>query len=76
MNCIYNCDFLLMFLGQNISSQTKCTVLLGIDREQWGIDNPSSERIKIDSVLEQILNTLEPVCFSEQQFCISFFQVR
>lgn len=49
--------------------------LLGVDREQWTSDIAPEDRKNYDSVLEQVLSLLEPVCLQEQQFCVSFFQV-
>lgn len=58
-----------------MSTPTKNLALLGIDREQWASDILPEDRKNYDSVLEQVLSLLEPVCLQEQQFCVSFFQV-
>lgn len=58
-----------------VSTPTKNLALLGVDREQWTSDVIPEDRKKYDSVLEQVLSLLEPVCLQEQQFCVSFFQV-
>ncbi|XP_039288046.1 exocyst complex component 1-like isoform X3 [Nilaparvata lugens] len=49
--------------------------LLGVERDQWGADHEPSERARFDQVLERVLAQLEPVCLSEQNFCVSFFQL-
>jgi len=49
--------------------------LLGIEREQWVLEVDMGERTRFDQVLEIVLSQLEPVCLSEQNFCISFFQL-
>lgn len=49
--------------------------LLGIEKEQWTHDFDEEERARFDQVLEIVLSQLEPVCLSEQNFCISFFQL-
>lgn len=49
--------------------------LLGIEREQWSQDIDVDERTRFDQILEIVLSQLEPVCLSEQNFCISFFQL-
>lgn len=61
---------------QQSSKQTQVPYgLLGVDREQWSSNVDSYERQKYDTVLESVLAELEPVCLSEQQFCVSFFQL-
>lgn len=47
-----------------------------MDRDQWTSDITAEDRKNYDSVLEQVLALLEPVCLQEQQFCVSFFQVQ
>lgn len=49
--------------------------LLGIEKEQWTHDFDEEERARFDQVLETVLSHIEPVCLSEQNFCISFFQL-
>lgn len=49
--------------------------LLGVEREQWGPECDASERLRFDHVLEKVLAQLEPVCLSEQKFCVTFFQL-
>lgn len=49
--------------------------LLGVERDQWTQDVDLEERARFDQVLEIVLSQLEPVCLSEQNFCISFFQL-
>ncbi|RZF37975.1 hypothetical protein LSTR_LSTR005475 [Laodelphax striatellus] len=50
--------------------------LLGVDREQWVTDSdPAAERVRFDQMLERVLAQLEPVCLSEQNFCVAFFQL-
>ncbi|XP_067000465.2 exocyst complex component 1 isoform X2 [Anabrus simplex] len=49
--------------------------LLGVEREQWGVEVDVAERRRFDEVLERVLAELEPVCLAEQNFCVSFFQL-
>lgn len=49
--------------------------LLGVDREFWAQECDAQERQRFDQVLEAVLSELEPICLSEQNFCISFFQL-
>lgn len=49
--------------------------ILGINREQWSVGVDPYDRQRYDNILERILNELQPVALSEQQFCISFFQL-
>ena len=35
----------------------------------------SSDRLKFDDVLEQLLKGLEPSCLEEQNFCVGFFKL-
>lgn len=49
--------------------------LLGEYNSQWTSDMLSVDRSNIESVLEKILSTIEPVALKEQNFCISFFQL-
>ncbi|XP_076043621.1 exocyst complex component Sec3 [Oratosquilla oratoria] len=49
--------------------------LLGVDREQWGSELDISERQKFDEIFERVLSELQPVCLTEQEFCISFFNL-
>lgn len=49
--------------------------LLGVERDQWGMECDPSERLRFDHTLEKVLAQLEPVCLSEQKFCVAFFQL-
>lgn len=49
--------------------------ILGTNRDQWSVEVDPNDRQRYDSILERILNELQPVALSEQQFCISFFQL-
>ena len=49
--------------------------LLGIEREQWNQEIDQAERMRFDEVFERALTELEPVCLSEQTFCVQFFQL-
>ncbi|XP_050532723.1 exocyst complex component 1 isoform X2 [Daktulosphaira vitifoliae] len=49
--------------------------LLGIDKELWAQESDTQERQRFDQVLEAVLSELEPICLSEQNFCVSFFQL-
>lgn len=49
--------------------------LLGVEQDQWGVEYDPAERTRFDQVLERVLAQLEPVCLSEQNFCVSFFQL-
>lgn len=49
--------------------------LLGVEREQWGAEYDVTERTRFDQVLEKVLAQLEPVCLTEQNFCVAFFQL-
>ncbi|XP_014282653.1 exocyst complex component 1 [Halyomorpha halys] len=55
-------------------SQNSTSALLGIEREQWSESDPG-ERARFNQIFEKVLSQLEPVCLSEQQFCINFFQL-
>lgn len=44
--------------------------LLG--NEQW---SPQGEGALLDSVLDNVLSQLQPVCLAEQAFCISFLHL-
>ncbi|XP_046671400.1 exocyst complex component 1-like [Homalodisca vitripennis] len=46
-----------------------------VERDQWGVECDPSERLRFDHILEKVLAQLEPVCLSEQNFCVSFFQL-
>lgn len=60
----------------SIGSKTSSpSCLLGIEREHWTHDFDEDERARFDQVLEIVLSQLEPVCLSEQNFCVSFFQL-
>lgn len=66
--------------AQNLSSGVgvKATPqgnLLGIEREQWSQEIDQAERMRFDEVFERALTELEPVCLSEQNFCVQFFQL-
>lgn len=67
--------FYLLSVSTAVSTPTKNVALLGVDREQWTSDVVPADRKNYDSVLEQVLSLLEPVCLQEQQFCVLFFQV-
>lgn len=58
-----------------MTTPTKNTALIGMDKELWSLDVSLETRKNYDSVLEQVLTQLEPVCLQEQQFCVAFFQV-
>ncbi|XP_037075507.1 exocyst complex component 1-like [Pollicipes pollicipes] len=49
-------------------------VLLGSEREAWTTLD-SSDRLRFDDVLEQLLKGLEPSCLEEQNFCVGFFKL-
>lgn len=49
--------------------------LLGVDKEFWAQESDTQERLRFDQVLEAVLSELEPICLSEQNFCVSFFQL-
>lgn len=49
--------------------------LLGVEREQWSTDVDPKERQRFDQVFDTVLSELEPVCLSEQNFCVHFFQL-
>ncbi|KAG8224578.1 hypothetical protein J437_LFUL003097 [Ladona fulva] len=60
--------------------------LLGSDRESWAAEGSSAahagspgsgvtDRRRFDEVLEKALAALEPVCLSEQKFCVRFFHL-
>lgn len=49
--------------------------MIGVHRDLWPTGIDAEERRKLDSLLEKVLGDLEPVALSEQQFCISFFQM-
>ncbi|XP_071451140.1 exocyst complex component 1 isoform X2 [Hetaerina americana] len=59
--------------------------LLGSDRETWAGDGSSAahgssgggvtDRRRFDEVLDRALAALEPVCLSEQKFCVRFFHL-
>lgn len=49
--------------------------LLGVDKEFWSQESDAQERQRFDQVLETVLSELEPICLSEQNFCVSFFQL-
>lgn len=49
--------------------------MIGVHRDLWPTGIDVEERRKLDSLLEKVLGDLEPVALSEQQFCISFFQM-
>ncbi|XP_050053093.1 exocyst complex component 1 isoform X2 [Aphis gossypii] len=49
--------------------------LLGVDKEFWAQESDTQERQRFDQVLEAVLSELEPICLSEQNFCVSFFQL-
>ncbi|KAL1138810.1 hypothetical protein AAG570_008872 [Ranatra chinensis] len=61
-------------ISGKVKGQNNYIALLGIEREQWP-DTDIAERIRFHQVFEKILSLLEPVCLSEQQFCVSFFQL-
>ncbi|XP_050428979.1 exocyst complex component 1 [Adelges cooleyi] len=49
--------------------------LLGVDKELWTLESDAKERQRFDQVLETVLSELEPICLSEQNFCVTFFQL-
>jgi len=49
--------------------------LLGVDKEFWAQESDAQARQRFDQVLEAVLSELEPICLSEQNFCVSFFQL-
>ena len=49
--------------------------LLGVDRDLWGSELDVAERQKFDEIFERVLSELEPVCLSEQEFSIYFFNL-
>lgn len=49
--------------------------LLGVEKELWTQESDTQERQRFDQVLETVLSELEPICLSEQNFCVSFFQL-
>lgn len=49
--------------------------MIGVNRDLWPTGIDSDERRKLDTLLEKVLADLEPVALSEQQFCITFFQM-
>ncbi|XP_035207311.1 exocyst complex component 1-like [Stegodyphus dumicola] len=60
-------------LGLKSSVKVKSLSLLGMDPEQYGSDLDVMEWEIFDKILENLLSALEPVCLSEQQFCMQFF---
>lgn len=56
-------------------SSSNSSGLLGIERDQWVQEVDLEERARFDQILEIVLSQLEPVCLSEQNFCIAFFQL-
>lgn len=54
---------------------TSPTTLIGLDREFWTLDTSTADRLKYETVLEQVLTQLEPVFLQEQLFCVKFFQL-
>lgn len=62
-------------VGKQSSTSSSPTGLLGVDKDQWSCDIDTSERSRFDNVLETVLSQLQPVCLSEQNFCITFFQL-
>lgn len=55
-------------------NQSISCALLGVERDQWPETDPN-ERMRFSHIFEKVLSQLEPVCLSEQQFCINFFQL-
>lgn len=50
--------------------------LLGVNRDAWSSNGiETTEREKFDTILEKVLNELEPIALEEQLFCINFFQL-
>lgn len=49
--------------------------LLGVEKDLNIQEVDPQERARFDQILEIVLSQLEPVCLSEQNFCISFFQL-
>ncbi|XP_057667737.1 exocyst complex component 1 [Diorhabda carinulata] len=54
---------------------TSPTIIIGLDRDQWTLETSTKDRDRYDSILEQVLTSLEPVFLQEQQFCLKFFQL-
>ncbi|KAL3276809.1 hypothetical protein HHI36_012172 [Cryptolaemus montrouzieri] len=54
---------------------TSPTSLLGHDRDIWSLEISADDRKKYDTILDQVLTQLEPVCLQEQMFCVNFFQL-
>ncbi|KAG8178072.1 hypothetical protein JTE90_007057 [Oedothorax gibbosus] len=55
------------------SVKTKSLSLLGMDPEQYGSDLDVQEWEGFDRILENLLSALEPICLSEQKFCVKYF---
>ncbi|KAL1488467.1 hypothetical protein ABEB36_014938 [Hypothenemus hampei] len=51
------------------------TTLIGLDRDFCTLETSTSDRLRYENVLEQVLTQLEPVFIQEQQFCVKFFQL-
>ncbi|KAK9882783.1 hypothetical protein WA026_023201 [Henosepilachna vigintioctopunctata] len=49
--------------------------LLGQDKDAWTLEISDTNRKKYDTILDQVLTQLEPVCLQEQMFCVKFFQL-
>ncbi|XP_042208281.1 exocyst complex component 1-like [Homarus americanus] len=61
--------------AQTLGTRTNTGALLGVDRDQWGSELDMQERQKFDEIFERVLSELQPVCLSEQEFCIAFFNL-
>nr|XP_018898430.1 PREDICTED: exocyst complex component 1 isoform X2 [Bemisia tabaci] len=64
------------WLSVSVSSKSQPSAsLLGVDRELWAQEVSPAERLRFDQVFERVLSELEPVCLSEQNFCVHFFEL-
>ncbi|KAG1710458.1 Exocyst complex component 1 [Nymphon striatum] len=62
--------------SQDLSSRANTKVrasLLGNESEHFGSELDINDKQKFDRLFEQMLSELEPVCLSEQKFCVVFF---
>nr|CAG4643786.1 EOG090X02H9 [Lepidurus arcticus] len=60
-------------VGTNVQPAQQC--LLGLEPELWVSDLESGDRKRLDELLECVLTELEPICLTEQEFCVTFFQL-
>lgn len=61
-------------VSSKVKTQNNYGALLGVEREHWPGSDPT-ERSRFNQIFEKVLSQLEPVCLSEQKFCIHFFQL-